>query len=68
MYDIPRTKVSSPAPRGERTPCSPRQRAPLRGTLRTDCGLLLRVEGGVPTRSPLFSGRVVLQGRCYAHC
>ena len=39
MYDIPRTKVSSPAPRGERTPCSPRQRAPLQGTLRTDCGL-----------------------------
>ena len=35
----PRTKVSSPAPRGERTPCSPRQRAPLQGTLRTDCGL-----------------------------
>lgn len=39
MYDIPRTKVSSPAPRGERTPCSPRQHAPLQGTLRTDCGL-----------------------------
>lgn len=35
----PRTKVSSPAPRGERTPCSPRQRAPLQGALRTDCGL-----------------------------